>query len=567
VCSSPYQLTGLGVGAHTFAVRAIDQAGFADETPATYDWSVSAAADTTAPDTTITSGPAAATTATDATFAFGASETNVTFECALDGAAFASCSSPSTLSGLAGGSHTFAVRAVDTAGNVDASPATVSWTIGVPPETNIVSGPVDGPNGAGLDATNSTSATFTFSSSDAAGTFQCSLDLGAFAACTSPLTLSGLSEGPHELQVRAVSASGLVDPTPDDYEWVIDLTPPTTGIVAQPPATSTVTSAQFTAASNDPGATFECRLDGAAFAACPATIDYTGLSTGSHTWAVRAIDAAGNVDQTPASYTWTIAPLDTTPPDTTITSAPTASTIATSAAFEFGANEPDTTFECSLDGGAYATCTSPASYSDLALGAHTFAVRAVDAVGNIDASPASFAWTVAPINCGSPVTLTAFADAWIEQNSPAQNKGTDSVLKVRSKNGNANMRALVNFSMPQAPLGCVVQSATLRLQSPSAVSGRTLRALRVAAAWSENVVTWSNQPATAGTAATTPSGTGLREWNVTTLVQEMYTLNAAHGFLIRDASEGAAASPEQSFSSREASVAPQLVITFGPSNP
>ncbi len=567
VCSSPVQLTGLSSGNHTFAVRAVDSAGFADATAATYDWSISAAADTIAPETSMTSAPSGTTTATDATFTFTATEANSTFECALNAAAFAACSSPSTLAGLAGGTHTFAVRAVDAAGNTDASPASATWTIGVPPETVILTGPLDGPGGIILEATGATSATLTFEASEAGSTFECALDFGTFAPCTSPVTYTGLAEGLHEVRVRATGSAGLTDATPDDYEWLIDLTPPTTGIVEQPPATSTVTSATFTAASNDPGATFECSLDAAPFAPCAQTVSYTSLSHGPHTWSVRAIDATGNVDQTPASYTWTIAPLDTTAPDTTITSAPTASTIATSATFSFETNEPDTTFECSLDGGAYGACTSPASYSNLSLGEHTFAVRAIDAVGNIDASPASSSWTVAPINCGAPVTLSAIADAWIDQGSPSQNKGDDSSLQVRSKNGSANARALINFSLPQAPQGCAVQSATLRVESMSAVNGRTLRAMRVAAAWAENAVTWSNQPAAAGTVATSPSaasGTGLRAWTVTTLVQEMYSLNAAHGFLIRDGSEGAAAGPEQSLSSREGAVAPQLVITFGP---
>jgi CSLREA domain-containing protein len=559
-CSSPYSLTGLGAGEHAFAVHARDSAGFIDLTPATYQWSISAVADTTPPDTALTSSPSGTVTATDATFTFTATEPNATFECALDAGAFAACSSPSTLAGLAGGTHTFAVRAVDTAGNADASPATATWTIGVPPETTILSGPADV-----VEATSATTATFTFSSSDAAATFACSLDLGAFAPCASPLTLSGLTEGPHELLVRAVGASGLVDPTPDDYEWVIDLTPPTTGIIEQPPATSTVTSARFTVASNDPGATFQCSLDGAAFAACQATVDYAALSVGSHTFAVRAVDAAGNVDATPASYSWTIAPLDTTPPDTTIASGPATPTTVTSATFTFSANEPDVTFECALDGASFAACASPVSYSNLGLGAHTLAVRGIDAVGNVEAAPAIYSWTIEQVNCGAPVTLTAIADAWMEQSSPSQNKGDDSTLKVRSKNGAANARALVNFSLPQLPPGCAVQAATLRMESPSAVSGRTLRALRVAAAWSENVVTWSNQPATAGTPTTTASGTGLRQWNVLTQVREMYDLNAAHGFLIRDATEGAGAGPEQSFHSRESSVGrPQLVVTFAP---
>ena len=64
-----------------------------------------------------------------------------------------------------------------------------------------------------------------------------------------------------------------------------------------------------------------------------------GLAAGSHNFQVRAIDAAGNVDTTPASHTWTINALDTTPPDTTITSSPPITTNSTSASFSFTSTE------------------------------------------------------------------------------------------------------------------------------------------------------------------------------------------------------------------------------------
>ena len=84
---------------------------------------------------------------------------------------------------------------------------------------------------------------------------------------------------------------------------------------------------------------------------------------------------------------------DSTPPDTQITAGPSGSTTSSSATFEFN-SEPGTTFECSLDGAAFAGCASPRSYSGLAVGAHSFGVRARDGAGNVDASPAERSWTV-----------------------------------------------------------------------------------------------------------------------------------------------------------------------------
>jgi hypothetical protein len=194
-------------------------------------------------------------------------------------------------------------------------------------------------------------------------------------------------------------------------------------------------------------------------------------------------------------------------------------------------------------------------------------VQAVDVNGLPDPTPASHTWTVQapPPQCtAGTVTYSADADAWIDQGSPSSNKGTDSSLKVMSKAG-ANLRSLVHFALPAAlPEGCVVQSATLRLYAGSFRGGRTLQALQVTSAWTENDVTWANQPATTGAAATTASGSGYRAWSVGTQVQAMLGSGANHGFLIRDATEGQ--DHEQQFHSREKAPdnPPQLVVTYGP---
>jgi hypothetical protein len=160
------------------------------------------------------------------------------------------------------------------------------------------------------------------------------------------------------------------------------------------------------------------------------------------------------------------------------------------------------------------------------------------------------------------VTVNPVADSWVLQSDAAKNNGGDSVLKVDSKSG-SNARALVKFNLPTIPAGCDVVSAKLRLYASSYKDGRTLQAFRLGASWGENGVTWANQPATTGTAATTTSGFGYRDWTVTSQVQAMYAPSANYGFLIRDASENAGGL-DQAFNSREKGTdnPPELVVTF-----
>ena len=242
-------------------------------------------------------------TATSATFTFTASETGTGFQCSLDGSTFADCTSPQSYSGLAPGTHTFQVRALDFVRNEDPTPAAQTWTIAAPdttpPETTIDAGP------AGTVA--SASASFAFSASETGSSFQCQLDGAAWTACTSPQAYSALPDGSHTFAVRATDAAGNTDATPATRSWTIDTAAPDTTLSSGPSGTTTSTSASFAFSASETGAAFECRLDGAAWSACTSPQAYSGLAVASHTFDVRARDAAGNVDVTPASRTWTIA--------------------------------------------------------------------------------------------------------------------------------------------------------------------------------------------------------------------------------------------------------------------
>ncbi len=168
--------------------------------------------------------------------------------------------------------------------------------------------------------------------------------------------------------------------------------------------------------------------------------------------------------------------------------------------------------------------------------------------------------------CSSPgpQTLPATADSRVEQANAGTNYGTSSFLRVASS-GSANKRALVQFSLPSVPAGCSVTSAKLRLYNDAPAAGRTIEAVQNDASWTENGVTWTNQPATTGSAATAtaPGGNGYMEWTVSSQVLAMYS-GSNHGFKLRDATEGAGSIQQQELFSRdEGSNPPQLVVTFG----
>jgi len=167
-----------------------------------------------------------------------------------------------------------------------------------PPDTSIVTSP---PN-----PSSDPTADFTFASTLPGSTFECSVDGGPFAACSATFATTPLLDGPHTLAVRAVSPAGLTDPSPATYAWTIDASVPDTSITSAPPSLTADATGDFTFSSPEAGVTFECSLDGGAFVACPATFSTAALADGPHTLAVRARDAAGNVDPTPASHAWTV---------------------------------------------------------------------------------------------------------------------------------------------------------------------------------------------------------------------------------------------------------------------
>ncbi len=195
---------------------------------------------------------------------------------------------------------------------------------------------------------------------DGTATFQCQLDGGAYSACTSPKSYAGLADGSHTFDVHAVDPAGNQSAV-QTWTWTVDTVAPSISLDSNPPALSTNASPSFTFSSTDGTATFECKLDGGAFAACTSPKSYCGPRRRlAHLHRPRRRsrreherrrdvdlddrhDRAGRLDHCEAGR-----------------DSPTASP-----SFSFSSTDGTATFECKLDAGSFAACTSPKSYSGL----------------------------------------------------------------------------------------------------------------------------------------------------------------------------------------------------------
>jgi hypothetical protein len=306
-------------------------------------------------------------------------------------------------------------------------------------------------------STNSTSASFTYHATPATGaTFECKLDSGAFEGCLGTgMSYSGLSEGSHTFQVKAVNGSGTGPAA--SYTWTVDLTPPTATIDSHPKDPSPGASAAFTYHSSETGSTFQCSLAlGVAadsFSPCASSgKTYTSLANGTYKFKVRATDPAGN-QGLPAEFTWEVdnSIVDTTPPQTTILSMPPDPSSSSSASFTYESNEPGSTFECALDGGTFVSCpASGISYSGLANGAHSFQVRAIDPSNNVDPTPAGYSFSVVltappPVPpAPTPPSPTVSPDTRIGKKPPAKTTDRTPTFKFTSSQPGSSFQCSVD---------------------------------------------------------------------------------------------------------------------------
>jgi len=166
-------------------------------------------------------------------FTFSSTDSQAKFECQLDSGAWAGCTSPySPTSKLAEGSHTFAVRAKDSAVDVYGTPESYTWTIAFPVAT-----PKATPNGAELTAT-AGGATLTPSPTPTKTSTPNGAELTATAggATLTPSPTPTNTPTPNGAELTATAGGATLTPTAKQGVYELTATPTRTST-----ATKTVT--------------------------------------------------------------------------------------------------------------------------------------------------------------------------------------------------------------------------------------------------------------------------------------------------------------------------------------
>ena len=300
-------------GNHALAAVATDNAGH----PATAIRNVDV--DRTAPSTTILTKPSDPSNLAVPSFTFASSEAGSTFECSIDGGAFASCTSPRNVAGLTDNNHTFDVRATDAAGNTDATPATWTWHR----DTNDPTGTLNNP-GANIRQT----ATLTSSETDpsangyASGlqsvTYEYSANGTTWAAIgtlnTAPFdtmlwNTTGVTDGVYQLRIVVSDAAGQqhhrraavtnvrIDNTvpttsQNDPGQYLRATKTLTGSAAD--AGSGIDHVDFQRAPTGGGSWTTIATDSTPLDGFQASFDTTSVSDGHYDFRTVAYDVAGN---------------------------------------------------------------------------------------------------------------------------------------------------------------------------------------------------------------------------------------------------------------------------------
>ncbi len=219
-------------------------------------------------------------------------------------------------------------------------------------------------------------------------------------------------------------------------------------------------SAAFKFTDGTAATAFLCSIDALstspdACAVDPASYSKTGIADGVHRVFFQENPDGGNGISRGFAVDTATHPSDVTVPNTTLVTPPSGSITDTTPSFTFHSTE-DSTYQCSLDGGAFLPCgsatsgTANTSYTipdALAYAAddasHTLAVRAQDTAGNVDLTPDSASFTV---------NAPAFGPSFTAGVSDTQARAHPDLTLTIDNPSNQNIKGL-SFSLPDGFLG------------------------------------------------------------------------------------------------------------------
>ena len=374
-------------GSYRFMVRASDNLGNQDPSPAEHEFIIGSEApvtniDSVIPDTNIIG-------VSTIQFNYSAS-TQSTFKCKLIKGSdvvedWVDCSSGTkNYSSLENGGYVFYVRATSFTMIQEKTPKAYGFNVDL-------SGPVIifDKQPAAQSPYDSGNIEFHCEDPEDNCTFECILDTVPVDCSSGSYSYSSLPEGAHSFSVKATDKAE--NYTEESVNWNIDSGVFGVVITSNPDAYSDSSSAVFEFSANQ-AATFECQIDSGAFEPCSSGKAYNSLLEGTHTFIVKASAGADTVE---ASYKWVV---DTVDPNVTINLGPNDPTYETGAQFSFSANE-SVTFECKMASeSVWTSCASPKIYPSGTFGVpdidqnYTFEVRATDKAGNT--AVATYGWTV-----------------------------------------------------------------------------------------------------------------------------------------------------------------------------
>jgi hypothetical protein len=237
---------------------------------------------------------------------------------------------------------------------------------------------------------------------EAGATFVCSVDGGAYAACTAPKAFTGLAQGKHSLAVKVKDAAGNLS-EPVIAEWEVFLTAPVAPTLTGAPTALTTSASASIAISGVTDAAFTCSFDSGAYVACTSPIAKSGLADGKHTLSVKQTDPFAHTGPA-ATVSWTVDTVGPSAKPGAATPVPAAFSKSPTATFTLPkATAPDV-LQCQVDGGDWKPCSGSLPLTGLADGAHSLVTRFVDPAGNAGPTTSPVNWTV---DTQAPVTPVA----------------------------------------------------------------------------------------------------------------------------------------------------------------